>query len=107
MYPTGNTSDIAPTAFLANEEDRLQRAAAMMRALQEALDKVYDPESDAQLRKLARDYCDLLPEAPCQRGGVRADCSVTTTTACPLLQLCPLPGVTPGDSDDTDSGNTQ
>lgn len=92
MYPPGSTSDTVVPVFLPGGEDRLQRAANMMRALQEALDKVYDPEGDAQLRKLARDYCDLLPEAPCHHDCARATCLDATQDDCPLLQPCAVPG---------------
>lgn len=98
MYPPGNTSDTVAPAFLSGGEDRLQRAEVMMRALQAALDKVYDPEGDAQLRKLARDYCDLLSEAPCRHDCARDTCLNATQDDCPLLQPCAVPSAEPGAS---------
>lgn len=52
----------------AGDAEKFVRAEAMMRALQEALDKVYDPEADQQLQKLARDYCALIDHPPCDQG---------------------------------------
>ena len=47
------------------EKDRLVRVENMMRALQDALDKVYDADADRQLHKLAHDYCRLTNHPPC------------------------------------------
>ncbi len=63
--------------------ERFRRADAMMQALRAALDQVYDPDGEAQLRKLARDYCGLLGEPAC----TQTACSPTHSVAdCPLLE---------------------
>ena len=70
-----------PAVPANGEKDRLVRAENMMRALQEALNKVYDADADRQLHKLAHDYCRLAGQPPCgqplcELANLPADCPI-------------------------------
>ena len=96
MCPDCLKDVVSPAVFPTQPtvgEDRWLRAEAMLLALKDALDKVYDADGEQQLHKLAHDYCLMVEDTPCRR----SLCSPSHPHQdCPLLKSAARSNATSG-----------